>query len=123
MEPAQVRMPDAEAYPNWLVPVALICGVPFFFWFTFRIGNQLQGFVAMLSAASVSVAFITLRQWRSYISFWLSNAINVFAHCFIVFATPNFDSHFPGIIFSPLLIADFLFWQFFTVLIIRSIRR
>lgn len=122
MTSRDIKFPDADAYPKWLVPVALVCGLPLFLWFAFQASNPLRGFVASLSASSVAVVFITLRQWRDRLSFWLSISLDVLVHVWFVAAIPGTDTHFPGIIFTPVVIADFLLWQLITVTLLRTLR-
>ncbi len=43
-------------------------------------------------------------------------------HCWLVSVIPGSDSHFPGVIFTPLLIVDILLWQYIGVVCIRMLR-
>lgn len=122
MKTQDITFPQADAYPKWLVPAALACGIPLFLWFAIQADNPLRGFVACLSAGSVVVVFVTLRQWRTRLSFWLAIGLNALVHTWLVTAISGTDSHFPGMIFAPVVIADFLLWQRITVALLRRLR-
>jgi len=118
----EVKMPGAEAYPNWTFPVAIAVGLPFFL--LDLSGNNLRGLLAAMSAGSVTVVLITLLRWRTRFSFWVAIGLNVAAHYLLVsLITAHYsDSHFPGVALTPFMIADVLAWQFLTVLCMRKLR-
>jgi hypothetical protein len=119
---SEIKFPDANSYPRWLVPVALTFGLPTFFLFAY-FEAAARGFAAALSIGSIIIVLVTCRNLRTYISFWLVMAVCVLFHVEAVRAVPaDADTHFPGIIFTPLFIADFLFWQFASVSTVRFLR-
>jgi hypothetical protein len=118
MQAHDITFPGADQYPRWIIPAAAACGLPFFIFFA-HYGNPLRGFVAFLSAASIAVVIITLWNAREFAAFWLAVVANLIFHIAIVAMIQGSDSHFPGVIFAPVLIADFLVWQLLTVTAVR----
>ena len=117
-----VKFPDGDAYPKWLFPIAIAFAVPFFVLVIAFTGNSRHAFFASLSACSIAAVFITLRQWRTHFSFWIAMVLAAAVHSWLVSAIPGSDSHFPGVVFTPLVIADILIWQYITVVCIRMLR-
>lgn len=118
----EVKFPDADAYPKWLWWVALSFGLPFFALIIYLTGNALHAFFGSLSVSAIAVVFITLRQWRTRVTFWIAMILAGGVHYWLVSALPGSDSHFAGIVFTPLVIADILLWQYITVVSIRVLR-
>jgi hypothetical protein len=105
-----------------LVPVALAFGLPTFFVFAY-FGTAARGFAAALSVCSATAVVVTSLNLRKYISFWIVMSACLVAHAALVSSIPpDTDSHFAGIIFAPLVVADILFWQFVSVSIVRMIK-
>lgn len=117
----EIRFPGPERYPRWLVPLAVACGLPLFAYFAY-FGNSLRGFAASLSAGVIVVTVVTLWNFRKYYIFWLVIIIAVISHVLLVYETSGSNTHFPGIVFTPIFIIDFLFWQFLSVWSIRLFR-
>lgn len=122
MAAENVKFPSADAYPSWTVPVALAVAAPFFL--LDLLGNSLRGVLASMAAASITVVFITLRQWRTTVAFWFALLLNAAVHWYLIWSVTahHSDSHFAGVILAPLFIADFLVWQLLTVVCIRTLR-
>jgi len=117
-EKPDVTMPGEDRYPNWLFPVAIAFGTPLFpiFWY---LGNNLRAFLSALFAATIFVTVYTLWNLRVYVVFWFVMIVDIFLHAALLFSITRTDSHFPGVIFAPVMIADLLFWQFTTVRLIK----
>lgn len=117
-----VKFPGGDAYPNWTFPVAIAVAAPFFL-FDLS-GNLLRGLLAAMSAASVAVVFITLRQWRYRFSLWLVLFLDVAAHYWLISSATahHSDSHFAGVLLAPVVIADILIWQVVAVIFIRKLK-
>lgn len=123
MDKPEVKFPGAEKYPNWLIPVALACGLPLFVAFWYFTDDLVWGFAASLSASSITIVTVTLWDFRNYLTFWIITIVNILIHGLIIYNIPNgLNAHFPGIIFTPVFIADFLIWQFITVSAVRIFR-
>jgi hypothetical protein len=122
MSESAIRFPDANSYPRWWVPVALGSGVPAYFVFDY-FGSPARGFAAALSIASIVTVLVSLRNLKTYFSFWLVMLVCVIAHVVLVSVVPfDADTHFPGIIFTPLVFADCLFWTYAAVSTVRLFR-
>src|SRR5436305_9365313 len=112
------KMPDEQAYPNWLWVAALAGAAPFFACFVYE-GNLLRAFVASLSVGALVATTVTLRAYRRFVTLWAVLATAAAFHCLLVISVPSADTHFAGIIFAPLVVVDVLFWQFAAVRLIN----
>lgn len=117
-----IAFPGADRYAKWLIPVAVGFGVPLFLFFAYN-GDPLRGMVASLSAGALVVIASTLWHLRGYIVFWVILAASVVFHVILVWSISGADTHFPGIVLTPLVIVDFLFWQYVIVTAVRKLRR
>ena len=122
MTAQEAKFPNADDYPKWAWWVALAFGLPFFPLIIYLTGNTLHAFFGSLSASAIAAVFITLRQWRTYVSFWIAMTVAGAVHYWVVSALPGSDNRSPGFVFAPLVIADILLWQFVTVTCIRTLR-
>jgi hypothetical protein len=121
-ETQNIVFPSADRYSKWLIPTAIGCGFPLFFLFA-QWGDPLKGMVASLSAGVLVVTASTLWNLRNYLTFWCVLFISMALHVALVCLTRSGDARFPGIIFTPLVILDFLFWQYVTVIMVKIFRR
>lgn len=107
-------MPGADCYPNWIFPVFIAVAAPVFIYFLYE-GDPLRAFVAGLSVGTMLITTVTLWRYRRFVALWAVLLTAAVIHCILVFSLPNADTHFPGIIFTPLVVVDVLFWQFVAV--------
>jgi hypothetical protein len=116
-----IKFPGTDNYPKWLIPVILAFSLPVFAYFAYY-HNPFRGFIASLSAGVVLTTSLTLRDLRGYFTFWLTMLICVLFHVSVIFLFQRTDSHFPGIIFTPIVIGDIMLWQYISVNFIRKFR-
>jgi hypothetical protein len=114
-------MPGEDRYPSWLFPVAIAFGTPFYIAFLY-FGNNLRAFLAALFSGTMFVVVATLWNLRKFVAFWLVAILAISLHAVVLFSIRGTDSHFPGVIFTPVMVVDVLLWQFLTVRAINLLR-
>lgn len=82
-------------------------------------GNPLRGFLSSISVVSIVVVIVTLYDMKYYLSLWAIISLDIFVHYYILREIRTTDSHFPGVIFTPLVIVDTVIWQYIAVTVIR----
>ena len=120
-EKLEAKMPGADSYPNWIFWVFLAVAAPIFVFFLYE-GNPLRAFGAALSVGAILITTVTLWEYRRFAVLWAVLLTAALVHGILVFSLPNADTHFPGIIFTPFVVVDVLFWQFVAVRLINLLR-
>jgi len=115
---SEAKMPGADCYPNWLFPAFIAAAAPFFGFFLYE-DKPLRAFAAALSVGAILVTVVTLWQYRRSAVLWAVLLTAAVLHGVLVQSLPNADTHFPGIIFTPVVVLDVLFWQFVAVRLIN----
>ena len=121
MNNIEIKFPGSSRYPRWLVPLAALCGIPFFGIFAY-LGNPVRGIAASLSVSAIVVVAVTLWNFRKYLTLWMVLTISTAAHMGIVYEVSGKNSHFPAAILAPIFIVDLVFWQYLAVLAIRTVK-
>ena len=121
METPNAKMPGADSYPAWIFPAFIIAALPFFAFFLYN-GEPIKAFLASLSVGSILTTSVTLWRYRNFFSLWIILGVDAVVHAMLVFYVSNVDTHFPGIIFTPLVVMDILIWQFIAVRAINLLR-
>jgi hypothetical protein len=84
----------------------LALALPVWFFFVHQ-DEGARGFVAALAVCAVGAVAAILRNYSNRRAYWVSLVAIAFAHLLLVLLIPlPKDYHGPGIIFSPLVIAD-----------------
>jgi uncharacterized membrane protein YjjP (DUF1212 family) len=116
-----IDFPKADKYPRWLSGLAIAIGLLFFVLFAY-FGDPLRGFAASLSAGAMVIIVITLWDLKNYVMYWLMILVAGASHVLFIYSLTGHDFRFPGIVFTPLVILDFVFWQYATVSVVRALK-
>jgi hypothetical protein len=115
-------LPGAGKYPSWLWWVCLIIASPWFVYFVYN-GEHLRALVATLSIGAVLCLAVTLRDDIRTVLYWLAILACAVFHALLVMSIKVEWRHFPGTIFTPLVVVDLLAWQWLFASASRMVNR
>jgi hypothetical protein len=115
-------LPRTDRYPSWLWWVCLIVASPLFVYFLCN-GEHLRALIGTLSIGAVLCLAVTLRDDINTVLYWLVIAACAVFHVVLVMSIKVEWRHFPGVVFTPLVVVDLLAWQWLFASASRIVNR